>query len=145
MRNLRSSLVVSALLALGCGTVSPSIPSGVYVLRRIGDAALPAPLDPRSAFPILILADTLRIPALIRPAPGTITMVTRTRVFEYQSGQVVSDSSEQPAVLEYPARQVRRAVGGARGGAEGTPAAGKGGPRPGRVGRGAVPPSAPPV
>jgi hypothetical protein len=26
-------------------------------------------------------------------------MVTRTRVFEYQSGQVVSDSSEQPAVL----------------------------------------------
>jgi hypothetical protein len=96
MRILRSGLLVSALLAAACDLISPSAASRVYVLSRIGNTTVPVPFLSSARFP-LILADTLRISMLPRAAAST--SVSRTVVYEYESGQVVSVSSEESAPL----------------------------------------------
>lgn len=68
----------------------------MYVLQRIGDAVLPVPLNPPSAFPVMV-ADTLKIPASVRPTAGIL--VLRTEAWENPDGQIVSDSSEHSASI----------------------------------------------
>jgi hypothetical protein len=97
MSYAKSILMISALLATGCGLVSPSTASPVYVLRRIGDSVLPTPANPPAPFPAVV-ADTLRLPASLDGATGFV--LTRTQVFRDQSGATTSDPFESSAHVD---------------------------------------------
>ena len=91
MRFLWCAPFMVGLLASGCNSVTAPGDGGVvYALHRIGDAVLPTPAWPGTAFP-LVLGDTITIPTS-RARPEGSLIVSRIEVFKEENGQVDSNS-----------------------------------------------------
>lgn len=92
------ALFVFGLPASGCeGVTGPGNGASVYALHRIGNAVLPAPGWPGTAYP-LVLGDTITIP-VSRGRSELSVIVSRVQVFKEENGQVDSNSGRFGAGL----------------------------------------------
>lgn len=92
-------VVLAGSVACGYDGTQPDESASLYVLRRIGNRALPAPGFPWKESP-LIVADSITLPATLTLDSKVITL-RRAQVFQEHSGQVQHFAARYHASLSW--------------------------------------------